>query len=78
MVLDFKKDDVFGLKITNVFEKGFKIKGPGKVSAEDLGFIFKDELGTHWNINNEYSGIIQLEELEQIYNKMKDIQNEGD
>jgi hypothetical protein len=43
------------------------------VFHEELGFIFKDELGVNWNIFPDYSGIIELEELKQITNFMEEI-----
>ena len=52
-----------------------------KVSYEHLGLIFKDELGIHWNISEDYSGIIELKELHQItkfmerFAKQKDDEN---
>lgn len=41
-----------------------------KVKFETLGFIIQDELGTHWNIFENYSGIIEFEELNQIHRFM--------
>lgn len=49
-------------------EKG---KDTKTVSYEHLGLIFKDELGIHWNIYEDYSGIIELEELKQIVEFME-------
>ena len=43
-----------------------------KVSYEHLGLIFKDELGVHWNISEDYSGIIELKELHQITKFMEE------
>lgn len=42
---------------------------------EELGFIFKDELGIHWNIAPDYSGIVELEELKQITDFMEGIED---
>lgn len=42
------------------------------VSYEHLGIIFKDELGINWKINDEYSGIIELDELKQIIKFMEE------
>lgn len=47
-----------------------------KVSYEHLGLIFKDELGVHWNIAEEYSGIIELNELNQITDFMKKLKED--
>lgn len=44
-----------------------------KVKFEHLGFIFKDELGIHWKIEDNYSGIIELSELQQITDFMEQL-----
>lgn len=46
-------------------------KDTDKIKFENLGFIFIDELGINWNIAEEYSGIIELEELKQIVEFME-------
>lgn len=41
---------------------------------ELLGFIFSDEFGINWKINNDYSGIIKLSELKQITDFMENME----
>ena len=43
------------------------------VQHEVLGHIFEDDIGLHWIINDDYTGIIELDELEQIYQFMRDL-----
>lgn len=66
MKLKFTEESLLGYWI--VQEDG---KDTEKTSYEILGIIFKDELGIHWNIHEDYSGIIELEELKQITNFME-------
>lgn len=65
------------LKLTQESEdKGFWVVqeygiNTDKVKFETLGLIFIDDLGINWHISEEYSGIIELEELKQIVNFME-------
>lgn len=56
-----------------VIEEDFK--DTSTAFHERLGFIFQDELGIHWNINEDYSGIIELGELLQITDFMKSLED---
>ncbi len=51
-------------------------KSTETVKFEHLGLIFEDELGVHWNISDDYSGIIELEELIQIINFMEQLKKD--
>ena len=51
-------------------------KNTKKVKYEILGLIFKDELGVHWNIAEDYSGIIELDELHQLTKFMEQVRDD--
>lgn len=62
--------DQSGFYIFEIYEDG---KDTEKITYELLGFIFKDEDSYSWNINDEYSGIVSFDEIEQIYKFMKQL-----
>lgn len=68
MELKFTKDK----EITNFYSIDEVGVNTDSVSYEHLGFIFKDEIGINWKINEEYSGIIELNELKQIIKFMEE------
>jgi len=51
-----------------------EFKDTDTVFHEVLGFIFNDELGYHWNIEPDYSGIIDKDQLQQIVNFIKKLE----
>lgn len=71
MKLKFIKEETTDIWL--IYEDG---KDTNKRKYEHLGLIFKDELGVHWNIAEDYTGIIELEELNQITFFMQQIKDD--
>jgi len=65
MKLKFVEEDTYWL----IWEVGTDTE---KVHHECLGIIFKDELEIHCNITEDYSEIIDLEDMKQITDFMED------